>query len=176
MLKEPSLTQLYRYVCRIAELGLLKMGDEQVPDTPCGYGDFMMDLLLMSLQPDIEKASGLALYPTYSYLRIYKLGDTLAKHTDRPSCEISVTLCLGFEAEKSWPIWIEGPLRASSVVLAAGDALLYRGTEHSHWREAFEGRRLAQAFLHYVDRNGPHTEWKFDKRKSLTELVPKTRA
>ena len=68
----------------------------------------MMDGLLNTLVPEIEGASGLRLFPTYSYFRVYKKGDTLAKHTDRPACEISVTLCLGFEEGKPWPIWIEG--------------------------------------------------------------------
>jgi hypothetical protein len=45
-----------------------------------------------------------------------------------------------------------------------GDAVLYRGTEYVHWRDAFSGERAAQVFLHYMDRNGPHAEWKFDQR------------
>ena len=171
LLKQPSLTQVYRYACKISELpGAMPTGDEQVTDTPSSYADFIMDDLLTSLLPEIERASGLSLFPTYSYFRMYKRGDVLAKHTDRPSCEISVTLCLGFEAEKPWPVSIEGPRSTSSVSLLAGDALLYRGVECPHWRESFEGHRLAQVFLHYVDQNGLHTEWKFDKRESLTQL------
>ena len=176
LLKEPSLTQLYRYACKMTEIGLVTAGDEQVPGTPAAFGDLMMDDLLLSSLPEIEKASGLSLFPTYSYLRAYKACDTLAKHIDRFSCEISVTLCLGFEAEKLWPIWIEGPRSTSSVMLAPGDALLYRGTECPHWREAFQGRRHAQVFLHYVDQNGPYAEWKFDKRESMTKFAPKARA
>jgi hypothetical protein len=176
LLKEPSLTQHYRYVCRVGELGLLMSGDEQVPGAPCAFGDFMMDHLLMRILPEIERASGLTLQPTYSYLRVYKRGDILGRHTDRPACEISVTLCLGSEGEKSWPIWIEGPGGTSATILTVGDALLYRGTECPHWREAFEGERHTQVFLHYVDKNGPHTAWKFDKRKSLTEFAREPRA
>src|SRR3977135_2366142 len=104
LLKEPSLSQFYRYACKSAESDRVARGDEQVPGTPSSYGDFVMDGLLESLLPEIEHASGLALFPTYSYFRMYKHGDILAKHTDRPSCEISVTLCLGFEEGKSWPI------------------------------------------------------------------------
>ena len=110
------------------------------------------------------------LFPTYSYFRVYKRGDTLAKHMDRPSCEISVSLCLGFEEGKTWPIWIEGPGGKFSVSLQPGDALLYRGTECAHWREAFEGNGHAQVFLHYVNQNGPCAEWKFDKGRSTAGL------
>jgi hypothetical protein len=175
LLKESSLARFYRYACKIAEMDLLGAGDKQVPGTPYAYGDFMMEGLLSSMLPEIERACGLALFPTYSYFRVYKHRDALAKHTDRPSCEVSVSLCLGFDGQP-WPIWIEGSRGASSVTLQAGDALLYRGIEYPHWREAFEGRRQAQVFLHYVDQNGPHAEWKFDKRQSLTEFGLKARA
>jgi hypothetical protein len=49
-----------------------------------------------------------------------------------------------------------------------GDAVMYRGCDIYHWREAYkEGKWQAQVFLHYVDQNGPHAEWKYDKRESL---------
>ena len=169
LLKEPQLGLYYRYACKIAQNGTVHLGDEQVPGTPCAYGDFMMDGLLTSLLPEIERVSGLVLFPTYSYFRVYKPGDTLAKHTDRPACEISVSMCLGFEDGKSWPISIDGPCRSSSVDLMPGDALLYRGTECAHWREVFEGQRLAQVFLHYVDQHGPHAKWKYDKRDNFMQ-------
>jgi hypothetical protein len=142
-------------------------GDGQVAGTPAAYGDFFMDGLLNDLLPSIATASGLELFPTYSYFRVYKRGDVLRKHRDRPACEISVTLSLGYEPNRPWPIWIEGPRGNASVELARGDALLYRGLECTHWRDAFPGDRCAQVFLHYVDRNGPHAEWRFDKRPRL---------
>ena len=131
-----------------------------------------MDALLAELLSVVERASGLALFPTYSYFRVYKPGDTLERHTDRPSCEISVTLCLGYEGDGAWPIWIEGPGGTCSFSLAAGDAVMYRGTECWHWRDRFEGERQAQVFLHYVDQNGPHAEWKFDKRAANDVFRP----
>lgn len=170
LLSEPDLSLMYCYARRVAALVVKPSGDDQVADTPCSYGDPMMDGLLISLLPKIEHACGLRLFPTYSYFRVYKDGDTLKRHTDRPSCEISVTLCLGYEAPRAWPIWIEGSGGVTSFNLEAGDAVLYRGMESPHWRAAFEGRHLAQVFLHYVDQHGPHAEWKFDKRTSLTDL------
>ena len=61
---------------------------------------------------------------------------------------------------KIWPIYINN----TDIMLEEGDAVLYRGCEVVHWREPYtEGTKLAQAFLHYVDANGPYTEWKNDK-------------
>ena len=52
----------------------------------------------------MEDETGLKLNETYSYARIYKKGDILARHKDRYSCEISTTLNLGGD---TWPIFLE---------------------------------------------------------------------
>ena len=31
----------------------------------------------------------------------------LKRHSDRPECQYSITLCLGGEYDKQWPIWIQ---------------------------------------------------------------------
>jgi hypothetical protein len=145
----------------------MQPGDDQVQGAVCQYGDPIMEDLLSQLQPEVERATGLALFPTYSYLRVYKHKDILRRHTDRPSCEISISLCLGYEAPRPWLISIEGPIGISQVSLCAGDALLYRGISCPHWRDRFEGEWLVQVFLHYVDQVGPCKQWKYDKRAAL---------
>jgi hypothetical protein len=167
LLEEPRLSLLRRYAVLRARKGTMQAGDGQVIDTPAAYGDLFMDGLLEDLLPRIERASGLRLFPTYSYFRVYKRGDVLARHRDRAACEISVTLALGYEPARPWPLWIEGTRGAASVRLAPGDALLYRGIERAHWRDAFAGNRCVQVFLHYVDRDGPNAGWRFDKRPAL---------
>lgn len=74
---------------------LLTTQDQQVPHTPAAYGDPAFDGLLEYLRPQIERRSSVALYPTYSYFRLYKRGDVLKRHRDRPACEISVSLNSG---------------------------------------------------------------------------------
>lgn len=69
-----------------------------------------------------------------------------------------------------WPIWIAGPKGTASVSLNPGDGLIYRGCDCYHWREPFAGVHQAQVFLHYVDRNGPQPEWKYDRRPRLSGL------
>jgi hypothetical protein len=170
LLEGQELSLLYRYTGKLALLGVMHSGDSQVPDALCSYGDPIMEGLLSKLLPTVEKGSGLRLFPTYSYFRVYKTGDVLGRHTDRPSCEISLSLCLGYEGRGPWPIWIEGPRGAASVSLEPGDGLLYRGIECPHWRLPFEGSRLAQTFLHYVDQQGAYSQWKFDQRSSLTDV------
>ena len=105
---EPALADFFwSYVhIRFASLQL-SSGDAQVPNTPSGYGDPAFDGLLEYLRPRIEECAGLALYPTYSYFRLYKRGDVLKRHRDRSACEISVTLNIGQAPAAPWPIYVE---------------------------------------------------------------------
>jgi hypothetical protein len=162
------------YTVKAAKLGFLPQDDPDVPDTPCRYGDSMTDALLEALLPQFEEATGKKLDPTYSYFRVYKRGDVLKRHKDRPACEISVTLSLGYSGNEPWPIWIEPDGRAVSVRLEPGDGLLYKGVETAHWRESFCGEYAAQVFLHYVDQEGSFRKYLNDGRPG-TAATPVTR-
>ena len=145
--------------------------DEQCPLSEAVHGTYVFDKLLEDLTPHFEQASGLKLFPTYSYARLYNTqGEELTIHRDRPACEISATLTLDFEGDV-WPIFMsanEDKSNATEIKMNVGDAVLYRGMDIFHWREPFkEGKWQAQVFLHYVDQNGPNAEWKYDKRESL---------
>jgi hypothetical protein len=145
----------------------------QVVGAHAKYADPVMESLLLKLQSIMEQATGLSLFPTYSFYRVYRNGDTLAKHKDRPSCEISCTLSLNYsyeESDYSWPIYMNG----EAIHLSPGDIAVYRGIENEHWREPLtfpEPVWHVQAFLHYVDQNGPYAEYKYDTRNSIGETV-----
>jgi hypothetical protein len=71
--------------------------DEQCPKSEAIHGTVTFDKLLEDLTPHFEMASGLKLFPTYSYARLYNSQDEELKiHRDRPACEISATLTLRF--------------------------------------------------------------------------------
>lgn len=126
--------------------------DNQIPNTPAWHVDLAMKNLMCYLSLDMEMYTGEGLIPTYSYLRVYKKGDELKRHIDRNSCEFSVTLTLRREPNDDiWPIYLETD-DVHKVELEAGDGLIYKGIESPHWRDKFEGSRLAQVFLHYVRR------------------------
>jgi len=156
--------------------------DSQVSNTFCCYADLVMETLLINVLPKVQQETGLQLIPTYSYARLYKRGDKLRRHRDRPSCEISTTLNIGGHP---WPIFIDGTgtksvidgfkeihkpnaPKGTKVLLEVGDILIYNGHDLEHWREPLEGEVCGQVFLHYNDANGPFTDKnKFDNRPIL---------
>jgi len=151
------------------------LGDEQCPSSYSWYSDSMVECLLAAMTPIISDATGLSLLPTYSYIRTYKRGETLAPHKDRPSCEISVTANLGQTGSWEWPIWVrrDDDMGHDIPVSIQPDAgMIYRGCEVTHWRDALKTPRKddsqVQVFLHYVNRNGPCQGYAYDRRDGLT--------
>ncbi|NBR37708.1 MAG: hypothetical protein EBT80_10275 [Chitinophagales bacterium] len=131
----------------------------------------------------LEKVLGNKLYNTYYYDRFYFPGQELTRHADRDACEISVTVHISSNLQEPWPIWIKTPdtyvdekktqvLVAGenrSVILNAGDGMIYKGCERPHWRypmpteytKTWYGRKVEkeglyyhQIFFHYVLANG----------------------
>ena len=162
-------------------LGYYEGKNEQIPDTYSQYSNMAMETLLLKCQPGMEKATGLKLYPAYTYARIYKKGDELKRHKDRFSCEISTTMNLGGD---DWPIYLSpnenvgapdgkyitaaSKAKGVKVDLKPGDMLVYRGVELEHWREKFKGKECIQVFLHYNNRKTRGSrDNMFDKRPHL---------
>jgi len=125
--------------------------------SPSWYEDSLMTTLLNTKLPIVEKNCKLKLFPTYAYWRYYVYGGRLIKHTDRPSCEVSVTVCI--KKYDDWPIIVEG----KKFELNEGDAVLYNGVLQKHWRPGvYKGEGMAQVFFHYVNKNGNFTHHHHD--------------
>ena len=156
--------------------------DTQVPNSYAKYADRVMETLLVDTIKVMQKKTGLRLVPTYSYCRLYRTGNILKRHKDRPSCEISTTLNLGGDP---WPILIDptgsdnvideyknihkpGAPKGVEVNLKPGDMLIYSGCELEHWREPFKGKLCGQVFLHYNHADGQFAKTNlYDKRPML---------
>ena len=156
--------------------------DPQVPNSYAKYADRVMETLLVDTIKVMQKKTGLKLIPTYSYCRLYRTGNILKRHKDRPSCEISTTLNLGGDP---WPILIDptgsdnvideyknihkpGAPKGVEVNLKPGDMLIYSGCELEHWREPFQGKLCGQVFLHYNHADGRFAKTNlYDKRPML---------
>ncbi len=143
-------------------------GDHQAPNSHCVYGDPAFDMVMAMSTQDIGNKINKKLIPQYTYARIYKKGSDLKIHSDRPECQYSVTLSLGGDYEKLWPIWIKDhDGNDHCIELDEGDMLVYSGCELEHWRDKFEGNTQYQLFMHYVDAEGKFKNRIYDDRPNL---------
>jgi plasmid maintenance system antidote protein VapI len=96
-----------------------------------------------------------------------KKGSDLKNHTDRESCEYSTTILLDCsEPNTPWEIFVD----KKPFALKLGQGVIYKGIEQEHYRNACPMEYSSHVFLHYVDANGPHKDFAFDKRPN-THLV-----
>ena len=153
-------------------------------ETPFSYTNFESApfgyALHVKLQPIIETLTNFALVPTYSFSREYYDNSVLYAHIDRPSCEISATICIDQSTnnQQPWPIWIKNDLTSinnensifqlsqglsyedrmkhgcTPVNLNPGDMMVYKGCNAIHWRDPLEGDLSRNIFIHFVNRNG----------------------
>ena len=144
--------------------------EPSVPVAHSRYADPAMETMMLHLQKIVQENTELNLYPTYSYYRVYRPGNILKPHIDRPSCEISVTLCFNYSYDSKtyqWPLFID----ENPVILEPGDMVIYRGCDLKHWRSEFKHNDKdawhVQGFFHYVNVNGPNKEYKFDTRPQI---------
>lgn len=108
--------------------------------------------------------------PTYCFSRIYRTGDTLPKHIDRASCEVSLTVHLDGDEEWLFACY------DNKLSLNPGDAVLYLGHEVEHYRvDPYKGKEYLQLFMHYVRTRGSYKEVYFDveskKERSKTNGI-----
>jgi len=165
VLNEQQCEQLTNHMFNLYDEGKL-IKDPQCPLSDSVYGDPIFDNLLDKLAGPIGERVGKTLLPTYTYSRIYRPGEILKRHKDRPACEISATLTLGYKANSVWPIMFDDE-KEICCELEVGEMAVYKGCDITHWRAPFKGEWHVQVFLHYVDANGPHADQAKDGRQSL---------
>lgn len=145
-----------------------------------------MRSFLWGLTPVMCGLAGCELLPTYGYLRIYREGDVCRVHSDRHACEHSLSLTLDYSDGVIWDLEVGKEPRAeptaqvdddfgaepyAAIGMQVGDAVLYRGVHHRHGRMSPNPNGWsAHLFLHWVDRNGPHSDHAFDGEAMPTQV------
>jgi hypothetical protein len=146
---------LRRYYRCLIRRGDLHLGDNSSSRRYVAHNERLAGFFHHQMAKTVSAIVGEAIKPSYVYVASYLSGAQLHKHTDREQCEFSVTLCLDFSPEPaletSWPIRLDTPQGTVAVYQALGDALLYRGTQVPHYRDALgQGRTSTSIFFHYV--------------------------
>ena len=148
----PELANIaHKYAMLRSKLGLGKKLEGK--KARCGerqqYGDHLMETILDQSTSKMEMIVGRELWPSYSFYRLYTKGMFFPRHRDRPSCEFSVSLCLGRDfsnlspgdAKADWPLFANGV----PVPCPPGGGVVYKGCEVEHSR-AFERESSAATF------------------------------
>lgn len=121
------------------------------------YGCFPSEVLLNYFCRSYSKIVKKELVPTYSYTRLYKKGSPLLQHSDRPSCQYSITLNIGSDSKTPWPFYCKTKLIENSKPTKIFNNLfvpiIYNGPDVSHWRDPLEKEYSLHVFFHYVDKN-----------------------
>lgn len=149
----------------------------QVEGAHSVYADPLAESILDLATADVSAMIGRSLVPTYAFYRVYRPGDALVPHTDRISCEISASMCLGSRLDPDTDPWRLGfrtcdpePVNVE-IEQKPGDLVIYRGCDVIHWRQPFTGSTEtwhSQVFLHWVDADGPYADLcRFDCRPHL---------
>jgi len=129
--------------------------------------------VMKRIQPILEDLLSEELIPTYWFSTTYHNKGWMNCHTDRPSCEVSVTMNICGDAK--WPIKLKDlQNNKQAVVTPPGDGVAYLGTIVEHWRSpmrSHDSDRFMQLFLHFVRKNGKHTEWAYDKNQKCYDLL-----
>lgn len=140
---------------------------------------------LWGLTPIISHLTGADVLPSYDYFRIYGQDEICRVHSDRPSCEHSLSLTLAYSDDKPWPLEVgsrrvtaEGPCfddfgdePFTAVAMEPGDAVLYRGIDLRHGRTTPNPNQWsAHLFLFWVERGGPFEQHAFDVERLRSEL------
>jgi len=163
--KKEKCLEMTTKLSNLLQRGIYRNPDSLCTLSPAFYGIFNDEMI--EIQKNIETLVGEELYPCYSYARIYQKHDILPPHTDRPSCEISLTVTLNYE-KHTWPIWLIDQGQVTSIELDIGDMLLYKGTEVMHFRHPMQGQEFQyQVFFHYVKKQGNYANYKYDLNTSL---------
>ena len=123
------------------------------PNTHGRSVDRFTESALKAFMPRVQRHIRKEIFPSYSFYIVYEYGARLNPHTDKDTCEISITVPTGYlysDSEKRdvWPIYIDN----HPVKLNTGDALLYTQDPKKpiHWREPFDGVYQVQLLFHYV--------------------------
>lgn len=116
--------------------------------------------------------------PSFAFFRMYFKDDVCRVHSDRPACEVSLSLTIAYSDGHPWDLSIGtatdfdrcavdedfGAEPFNSFAMEPGDGVLYHGSVRRHGRVVPNPNRWsAHLFLHWVDPEGPYKNEAFER-------------
>ncbi|MEM9494498.1 MAG: hypothetical protein AAGA09_00735 [Pseudomonadota bacterium] len=151
----------------------------------------MLNTLQWGVTALMRDITGVAtLEPSFGYFQIYGAGNRLYVHSDRASCEHSMSVTLAYSDGEPWDLVVSKSLVDHSLPeegkkvgetfdgedyhrasMAPGDAVAYPGHDRRHGRlEPNPNRWSAHIFLHWVDGAGENAGLAFDGKDRDTAI------
>jgi hypothetical protein len=159
LLPSPFIGAVRRYIRAIIREGHLPLGDGQVEGRYAMHNERLCAWLHERLTPLIARAVPRPIKRSYAFAAAYVGGAVLGRHTDRRQCEYTLSLTVdatpSFSRDAAWPLCLASKAERAvvKVLLAPGDALLFRGRTVPHFREPLPAERTSTSLLfHFVSR------------------------
>jgi hypothetical protein len=150
------LAAMRRYYRQCVRAGSMRLGDGQVDRRFVSHNEPVARFIQRQLTPAVSALAGRAVKPSYAYVTACQGGALLERHTDRPQCEYTLSICLDFVPETSgtcpWSINLDVGNRTLRILQRPGEGLLFRGRRIVHHRDKLASRSsVTNVLLHYVD-------------------------
>ena len=134
--------------------GFIRLSDGN-PNQYAAHREPLAEWIHQLVAEELRPAFPVPVKPSYSYLCVYQGGAKLDRHTDRPQCEFTVSLCVDASAGgERWPLYVESPVDEAlvEVRLRIGDAIIFKGRELPHFRRDLpQGENFTSILFHFVE-------------------------
>jgi hypothetical protein len=141
------------YDARVRE-GFLSL-DDDYSLRHIAHRDPLAEWLHEQVAQTLAPVLGTCSKPSYSFVSAYLGAATLPLHTDRASCEVTVSVCIcATPGALGWPLLLQSTQEQAMVELrlGIGHAVIFKGREIAHSRPALPaGERFFSLLFHFVE-------------------------
>ena len=150
---------LARYLKSLKKEGFLRWGDFQSGRRYWAHNEVINRYVQAQLCDYLCEVVQEPWTPAFSYYVSYQDGSSLKKHIDRPQASLSLSLLIDFgkedsSLEDSWPIYVEkeeGSDEYHEYVVGTGNASLFEGAKHVHYRLPIpKGHYSMSMLFHFI--------------------------
>ncbi|HEX9917850.1 MAG TPA: hypothetical protein VGA87_01720, partial [Pyrinomonadaceae bacterium] len=118
------------------------------------YDEETARFVQQQITPLVNRITPARVRPSHCQVSVYQPGAFLRRHKDQPQYVWNLSLVLDGEPELeeagAWPICVEVEGQTREVRLEIGDAVLYRGSEFTHWRDVLpDGQSVTLLFCFF---------------------------
>ncbi|HZG51003.1 MAG TPA: hypothetical protein VEZ40_02605 [Pyrinomonadaceae bacterium] len=118
------------------------------------YDEETARFVQQQIAPLVNRITPAPVWPSHCQVSVYQPGAFLRRHKDQAQYVWNLSLVVDAEPEseaaRAWPICLEVEGRAREVRLEIGDAVLYRGSEFTHWRDVLpDGQSVTLLFCFF---------------------------